>query len=139
MEDSRILDSQMTASSAYADTLSAFKGRLNHDMAWAVRLKNVYQWLQVDLLNNSQHVCAIATQGLRPYDQWVTSYSLQYSDDGVVFTDYNAGHIFQGNMNENRIVKNDLIPAIVARYIRVRPKSWNDWISMRMELYGCGA
>jgi len=145
MEDKRILDHQITASSAYVDpqfTLHGYNGRLNYmsmpgdRKSWAPQQSDLNQWLQVDFLHKA-HVCAIATQGQDELAQWVKTYSLKYSNDGVVFTDYKQGHVFQGNTNNNGIVKNDLIPAIVTRYIRVRPKSWEYWIAMRIELYGC--
>lgn len=28
-------------------------------------------------------------------------------------------------------------PPIIARYIKVHPKTWNSFISLRVELYGC--
>ena len=34
-------------------------------------------------------------------------------------------------------MKNILSPAITARYVRIHPVSWRNWISMRIELYGC--
>jgi len=147
MEDKRISDNQITASSgfvgAHSDTMHGYEGRLNYKStlgdrkSWAPVQADLNQWLQVDFLRHKAYVCAIATQGQDEVAQWVATYSLQYSNDGVVFTDYKQGHVFQGNTNNNGIVKNDLIPAIVARYIRVLPKSWYDHIAMRMELYGC--
>ena len=37
----------------------------------------------------------------------------------------------------NTVVYHVLNPPIRARYIRVVPVDWHNWISMRMELYGC--
>ena len=34
-------------------------------------------------------------------------------------------------------MSHDLIPPIVARYVRFRPIAWSGWVSMRVELYGC--
>ena len=36
-------------------------------------------------------VVAIAVQGRQDYDQWVTSYSVKYGNDGVRFTNYGSG------------------------------------------------
>jgi len=143
MESKNISDSQITASSMYGGYMYAHNARLNYKYesglakSWAAQDINTYQWLQIDLLRKRLHVCAIATQGYTGMGQWIETYSLQYSDGGVVFIDYKQVHIFQGNTNSYSIVKNDLVPAIVARYIRVLPKSWSQWIAMRMELYGC--
>ncbi|PFX15365.1 G-protein coupled receptor GRL101 [Stylophora pistillata] len=44
---------------------------------------------------------------------------------------------FTGNMDRDTIVHHKLNPAIKARYIRLQPLTWHNWISLRMELYGC--
>ena len=35
------------------------------------------------------------------------------------------------------MVHHDFSSPILARYIRIQPKSWNEHISLRMELFGC--
>ena len=58
----------------------------------------------------------------------------------VVFPDNNTLICFQvynGNINRNGIVINDLEAPIEARVIRINPVEWYGHISMRMELYGC--
>ena len=35
------------------------------------------------------------------------------------------------------VVSHELRPPIRARYIRFRPLTWNNHISMRVELFGC--
>ena len=45
--------------------------------------------------------------------------------------------VFAGNTDKSTIVSHVLSPAINARYIRVQPKTWNEYISMRIELVGC--
>ena len=45
--------------------------------------------------------------------------------------------IFPGNSDRNSVMKNILSPAISARHVRIHPVSWTNWISMRIELYGC--
>ena len=42
-----------------------------------------------------------------------------------------------GNTDGTTVVSHDLIPAILARYIRFRPLAWHRVIAMRVELYGC--
>ena len=146
MKDKRISDHQITASSAEFGELGTeieffhgYLARLSSPKTdkisfWMARNNDLRPWLQVDFLHQV-YVCAIATQG-SIVGYWVKTYSLQYSDDGVVFADYKKGHILEGNTDANNIVNNDLIPAIVARYIRVLPKSWNYRTGMKIELYG---
>ena len=45
--------------------------------------------------------------------------------------------IFAGNTDADTVVSHDLNPSITARYVRFRPITWQYWISMRVELYGC--
>ena len=45
--------------------------------------------------------------------------------------------VFTGNVDQNTVVYHNLDPPITARYIRFKPVEWQDWISMRVELYGC--
>ena len=46
------------------------------------------QWLQVDLGSENFKITRVATQGRKESAEWVTSYKLQYSDDGVTFHYY---------------------------------------------------
>lgn len=76
MEDKRIADHQITASSAdystvagqIADVYDGYLGRLisppktNDVKGWLALYTNLSQWLQVDFLHKV-FVCAIATQG----------------------------------------------------------------------------
>jgi hypothetical protein len=144
MQSGAIPDSYITASSMYDQNHSPARARLDMKIAGLLQAgwspsSSVNQWLQV-YFGNVTEVTHIATQGR--YDslsnrQWVTSYSLQYSSDGRSFANYEGGKSFQGNSDMNTVVKHALKPAIIARYIRVRPKTWNNYIAMRIELYGC--
>ena len=44
---------------------------------------------------------------------------------------------FEGNFERHSAIGNTLNPPITARYIKVKPKTWNGRISLRVELYGC--
>ncbi|XP_031571700.1 retinoschisin-like [Actinia tenebrosa] len=142
MKSGAIPDSSITASSIYNKYYYPARARLDamketHKRgAWAPKTNNISEWLQVDL-GHVTKVTHIATQGNKDIDEWVKSYSIQYSFDGQHFFDYEAGKIFAGNVDHSTIVKHAFIPPIVSRYIRVRPKTMHKHIAMRMELYGC--
>ena len=93
MEDGRILDTQIRASSEYDDNVGAANGRLNLQSSgsrsggWAAGTINVNQWLQVDLLGQKD-ISEIKTQGRDCCDQFVKTYTISYSNDGTTFTDY---------------------------------------------------
>ena len=46
---------------------------------------------------------------------------------------------FSGNSDRNTVVTNCFRPSILARYVRVHPKTWYGHISMRIELLGCAS
>ncbi|KAL9967901.1 hypothetical protein ACROYT_G026208 [Oculina patagonica] len=147
MESGLVTDAQITASSQYDANHAAIQGRLNfkagRDKAggWSAQTNDVNQWIQVDLTSYN-NVTRIATQGRNAYNQWVTKYKLQYSEDGVNFYYYmepgqNSTKEFDANQDSDTIVYHQLSPPILAHYVRLVPTAWNNHISMRLELYGC--
>ena len=84
MEDGRIRDAAMSASTIYNGNFAARLGRLNLVArsgkvgAWCAKTKSSKQWLQIDL-GHPTSVTKVATQGRQDASQWVTSYSLSYS------------------------------------------------------------
>ena len=93
MENGSISDVQISASSKWNNRLGAERARLNGIKvkgklgAWRSGYNRLGQWLQVDLEKYTT-VTGLATQGRSDYDQWVTKYRMQYSDDGVSFYFY---------------------------------------------------
>lgn len=45
--------------------------------------------------------------------------------------------MFQGNFNFRDPVRNNFIPPIVARYVRIVPQTWHQRIALKVELIGC--
>lgn len=94
MENYGIPNGKVRASSEWDSNHAAIQGRLHYKPprgkqgAWSARHNNINQWLQVDLGSAFIKVTGVATQGRYNYDQWVTKYKLQYSNDGVTFTYY---------------------------------------------------
>ena len=94
MEDHTISDTEITASSEWSNDEAAFQGRLHLQETaltsggWGAEVNDSNQWLQVDLSTRYSKVTSVATQGNGYDDEWVTTYKLQYSDDGVSFSYY---------------------------------------------------
>ncbi|XP_041115449.1 discoidin, CUB and LCCL domain-containing protein 2-like [Polyodon spathula] len=111
--------------------------------SWAALDTNENQWLQVDL-KKEKRITGITTTGstMSDYYFYVSGYRVLYSEDGKnwnVFREANADHdkIFQGNVNYIQEVRNNFIPPIEARYIRINPLQWHQKIAMKVELLGC--
>ena len=88
MESGVIPDSQITASSVNNNNNSPARARLNN-LGWTAALNDLKSWLQIDL-GTYKIVTRVATRGSSQSvrGSWVTSYRLQYSDDGFIFHFY---------------------------------------------------
>jgi hypothetical protein len=87
IQNGRIRDSHITASSIWSASLSTTQGRLNSASSWSARRNDQNQWIQVDL-GREKVVTVIATQGRANYNQWVKTYSVSYSSNGNTFESY---------------------------------------------------
>ena len=93
MESGAISDAQITASSEFNGNHAATQGRLNFLAvpgkagSWSARTNDVNQWIQVKLPGYTR-ITRFATQGRNAFNQWVTQYKLEYSEDGVTFHYY---------------------------------------------------
>ena len=96
MQDERIPDSAITASSEYSTAYKSINGRLHFLYrsgrigAWAAKTNDVFQYLQVNF-GDWTKVTRVAIQGRQDSDQWVTSFSLSYGADDVFFKTYKGG------------------------------------------------
>ena len=92
LQSGEVLDASMTASSI---ACQPYYGRLflhsggGKTGGWCAAANDVNQWFQVDFGKYAK-IQRISTQGRQESAQWVTSYILSYSQDGVFFKDYRA-------------------------------------------------
>ncbi|XP_038060468.1 lactadherin-like [Patiria miniata] len=146
MEDRRIPDNRITASSVYEGkqaTHGPARARLNTEgyaEAWCNDNSDDSPWIQVDFVG-SVTVTGLITQRRGDYDQWVTEYQLTYSDDGQSWynvTDADGIPIkFPGNKGSNSLVTTRFPFALRTRILRIHPTEWNVHCSMRFEVIGC--
>ena len=93
MENGEILDGQITASSEWNANHGPANGRVNFKAgggrtgAWSSRRNDLNQWLQVDFELQAT-VTEIMIQGRSDANQWVKSYAVTYSNNGVFFDAY---------------------------------------------------
>ena len=88
MQNGRIQNSQITASTLHSPGLSPQQGRLNSASSWSAGRNDQNQWIQVDL-GREEVVTAIGTQGRANYGQWVKTYSVSYGSNGNASEPYN--------------------------------------------------
>ena len=94
MESGAIADEQISASTEFGPSYAAKYGRLHLERkpgsvgSWSSFILDTNQWLQIDLADDRTSISRVATQGGNQYNQFVTKYRLQYSEDGVTFHYY---------------------------------------------------
>ena len=108
--------------------------------SWAARENTAGQYLSVTF-TASVMLRSVITQGRQDADQWVTSYTLQYSPDQVnnfyVRDVRGAIGLFPGNTDRNTKVENFVPPGIVAKSVKLTVMTWREHISMRFDVTGC--
>ncbi|XP_028392900.1 uncharacterized protein LOC114517402 [Dendronephthya gigantea] len=143
MQDERILNNQITGSYEYPHPpYHPYNARLNWKAGyhwWGGSDQGA--WLQVSFQRFAK-VVEIATQGRwgERNDHWVKTYSLSYGNDGKHFYDYaykGTTKVFNGNFDRVSVVNRLVDPPIVTRYIRIQPLTWNQYITLAVEFYGC--
>ncbi|XP_051938211.1 discoidin, CUB and LCCL domain-containing protein 2 [Hippocampus zosterae] len=152
LESGGVADIQISASSVWewnnvAGQLSVWApsgARLKKaGLPWAPSQNDQHQWLQVDL-KRQKRITGITSTGstLREYPYYVAAYRVLYSHDGQRWLCYKEANstqdmVFQGNINYLDEVRNNFIPPIEARYVRINPTWWQQRIAIKLELLGC--
>uniref|UniRef100_A0A8C5I949 Neuropilin-1a-like n=1 Tax=Gouania willdenowi TaxID=441366 RepID=A0A8C5I949_GOUWI len=144
MESGDISSEQITASSQYNSNWSPERSRLNYqENGWTPSDDTIREWIQVDL-GFLRFVTAVGTQGAISKETrkhyYVRAYKVDLSSNGEDWVTVKEGSkqkIFQGNHNPTDEVRSFLPKQTLARYIRIRPMTWEQGICMRFEIYGC--
>ncbi|XP_078269697.1 carboxypeptidase X (M14 family), member 2 [Rhinoraja longicauda] len=153
LEALRVDDFQLHASTVQRYGLGAHRGRLNiqagiyeddfYDGAWCAGRNDYSQWFEVDARRLTKFT-GVITQGRNSLwtSDWVTSYSVLLSNDSYSWVTVKNGSddmIFAANKEKEIPVLNEFPAPIVARYIRINPRSWlkDGDVCMRVEILGC--
>jgi len=125
---------QHSASSVYANDKPSFghnTGTIDSTQGWSAATNDVHQWYQIDCVVPVR-VGGVLMQGRYNADQWITSFQISHSLDGVSWTKLNRTY----DGNHDRDSKETIIfdTTIQARYIRIHPTKWFGHISCRIDL-----
>ncbi|KAF6716962.1 Discoidin domain-containing receptor 2, partial [Oryzias melastigma] len=149
LEDGRVKDEDISASSKWYQTTGPQFARLNRedgDGAWCPEgqlERSDSQYLQVDL-KVLTFLTLVGTQGRYARGlgkEFARAYRLSYSRDGETWKPWKnrqGNAVIEGNKNTYAIVYKELHPSIIARYVRLIPVTeHSSTVCMRVELYGC--
>ena len=107
------------------------------NQCWAAQRNDGNQWIQVTSAIKRKWI-GVVTQGRGNAYQWVTSYKVEYSNDGVNWSEVDDGFSFPGNTDRNTHVKHWFDTPVTARSIRLLPKSWKNHVSLRFDfIFAC--
>ncbi|CAB3386136.1 Hypothetical predicted protein [Cloeon dipterum] len=135
-------DSAFTASSILNRKYRADNARISPESkdAWIADEDNSEQYLQVDL-GRPEPVYGVILQGNEPTHQFVTSYRVTYSLDGANFSpatdEYGVPKVFRGPADATSVEKQILPIPFEGRYVRINPVTWQNGVSLKLELIGC--
>ncbi|XP_033739263.1 uncharacterized protein LOC117326613 [Pecten maximus] len=77
------------------------------------------------------------------HEQWVKSYYLLYSMDGVTWTTVSSPDgnpkLFNGNVDTQSPVTSQVTPNVTARHLQINPREWERFISLRFDVSGLTA
>ncbi|XP_063007132.1 discoidin, CUB and LCCL domain-containing protein 1 isoform X2 [Melospiza melodia melodia] len=152
LEEGFLSKSQVTASSYWEETnefgqlllWSPDKAWLQvPGWSWASNHSSNREWLEIDL-GEKKRITGIKTtgSGSMHFNFYVKTFTMNYKNNNSKWRTYkgilsNEEKVFQGNSNAGDVVRNNFIPPIVARYVRIIPQSWNQRIALKLELMGC--
>lgn len=118
-----------TASSFYPGQ-QASESTLSSATAWSASTGVTGDNLTLDL-GSVQTATGVVTKGRADGGQWVTSYTVSYSTDNIIYTSLGA---FTGNGDQNTEVVNMFGASVSARYIRFTVTGFRAWPSMRADV-----
>ena len=108
--------------------------------AWIARPTDHSTWVCIDLKRLCR-IGAILTRGCAELQAWVTSYSIQYSDDGQSWSPYSehgSKRILPGNSDavsiEGQVL--DQSQHIIARFLRIIPASFEKACATSIDVLG---
>ncbi|KAJ8974052.1 hypothetical protein NQ317_002298, partial [Molorchus minor] len=144
--DQPLPDDAFNASSVLSPSFAPSHARFNSRISetsggsWAPKYSNQDQYLQIDL-GKQEPVYGVIVRGSPLYDEYVTSYKIMYSPDGHIFyyilNRENYPIIFRGSIDTTTPIRQIFETPVEAKLLRINPQTWNNGISMRVELIGC--
>ncbi|GIY74808.1 EGF-like repeat and discoidin I-like domain-containing protein 3 [Caerostris extrusa] len=151
-----IVDKQVKVSSSKLENTDERYIRLFTPGAWVAGELDENQFVEVDF-EGPRELSGVQIQGRHNVSQWVTAFTVSYSQDGTIWNyitdssgtakkvNYKIASIhfsinfrcFSGNYDSDTVVTVYFPQPIRARFVHINPVGWRNWISMRLEILGC--
>ena len=99
---------------------------------WCSGANTVGNWIELDN-GKLGSISGVITQARKNSNQWVKSFKVKYKDGSGSWWDID-GKTFPGNVDKNSKVTTTFSQPVRARYIRIYPQTWNNHMSMRVDM-----
>lgn len=107
---------------------------------WCATKTDEKQYIAFDL-GEDFSLSKVAIQGkIDDKNRYIESFTMDYSSDAKKWSEYKdifGKSDLDGNKNTYDVQAHDLVPAIVARYVKLKPKKWNNGICATVDMFGC--
>ncbi|KAG4071830.1 hypothetical protein HA402_005991 [Bradysia odoriphaga] len=144
--DNPLPDSAFGCSSYLGSSFKPQYSRLNSKPtsessgSWSPEINDQMQYLEIGF-TKPEPLFGIIIRGSPIFDQYVTSFKILHSFDGVAFhylvDETKHPQIFSGCIDSKAPVKSMFKIPIEAKSVRIYPLTWHGSISIRVELLGC--
>lgn len=108
--------------------------------AWSPKINDQMQYLQIAFAKPTP-LHGVMMRGHPLFDQYVTSFKILHSYDGVAFhylvDETKHPQIFSGPIDSRTPVRSLFKIPVEAKMVRIYPLTWNGGIAIRAELLGC--
>ncbi|KAK3717327.1 hypothetical protein QZH41_011561, partial [Actinostola sp. cb2023] len=118
-------------------SLLNYNDGMANSAGWQPLFSTGREYIQLDFVMG-RTIARIATQGGNNHAQWVKTFTMSYSLDGMEWTYYQVNgsvYHFQANSDSNSIVSHQLCATLEARLVRVYPSDWNTSTDMRVGVF----
>ncbi|XP_066254573.1 hemocytin [Euwallacea similis] len=148
--DQPLPDSAFSASSSLSPLFGPNNARIDNNKisdksggSWAPQNTNPDQYLEINF-GHQEPIYGIIIKGSPLYDEYITSFLVLYSPDDSSNFYYVLNQkipprpqIFRGSVDAFSPVKQIFSTPFEATRVRIKPRTWNNAISLRMEILGC--
>ncbi|UJR22292.1 hypothetical protein I4U23_025350 [Adineta vaga] len=150
IETGKIIDVAFSSSSYAREDTIASKARIRSETdGWCPLNKissTTNEYIQIDLVNLTV-ITLVELQGRfsqKPNEQYADAFRVEYRRNNeqqwIQYKDFSGQYVLSGNSNSYIPTIRDILPAIIARQIRIIPIVNGlepRYVCMRLELYGC--
>jgi hypothetical protein len=108
--------------------------------SWCSTHNDDKQFIAFDL-GEDFSLSKVAIQGkVDDKNRYIEQFTMDYSSDAKKWSEYKdifGKSDLDGNKNTYDVASHDLVPAIIARYVKLKPTKWNNGICATVDMFGC--